>query len=106
MVLFNVTKVATMKKVMINNTDSRAVLEATAPAAMVIAQGLTRRPQAIRETDEFVSKAGPELRSFHAGNEHGFKRGHDAGFGQGVAAGVFGVLLLFAGVAIAGSRGR
>lgn len=94
-----------MNKVMLNNVDNGTVLGVTAPV-MTIARELTRRPQAISETDQFVSKAGHELRIFHAGNEHGYKRGHDAGFGQGVAAGVFGVLLLFAGVAIAGSRGK
>jgi len=76
-------------------------------AALPIAQELVRRPEPIHETDEFVSKAGHELRSFHAGNEYGYKRGHDAGYGRGVATGIFGILLLgLAGYAIAGSRTR
>lgn len=54
---------------------------------------IARRPEFVKQTDQIVNSSSKEVKIFYAGCEYGHARGFDAGYGKGIALGIFGMLL-------------
>ena len=81
---------------------SKSPLSATASAlnnrfetiAGPVLNEMTRRPEVIKQTDQIIGNSNKETKIFYAGCEYGHIRGFDAGYGKGMAIGIFAALLL------------
>ena len=85
--------------ILANNDQLSAFADAnkmSLETARAVINRMLKEPEVSDEAKKYIwsSETSPDLKAFNAGEEKGYKSGHDAGFAKGVGLGALAVLVV------------